>query len=247
MAQSEEDLAIMERWKAQRDKLNVMIAAFEDFIGVDHSALGGAGQRIQRASGPQDIASDAFLKMTIPQAAQKYLEMTRTPQPIGQIWEALKRGGLPHAQYNAVYTAIWRREAPKGIFFRPEDGNAWGLAEWYPSNPNVKKKAKAEKRSETKGEARSGPKPTVKPKLQSQTVTLVDGCEQILKAAGQPLHISDLLARLLEQFGKTTNSPNLSGTLRKDDRFRNLGKNLWALAEWSREREGGKRAEEVTR
>jgi DNA-directed RNA polymerase delta subunit len=230
MAHSEEDVAILEKWKAQRDKLNMMIAGLEDYLGLE-GASPSMTQQTQRVSGPNNIPSDAFLKMTIPDAAKKYFEMVRTPQTMAQIWEALKRGGLPHAQYNAVYTAIWRRESPKGIFFRvDEDENLWSLAEWYPSNPNVRKKAKPGKNSENKKTAK-----TVKAAIKTSTnksVTLVDGCEKILRDVGSPIHISRLINELKERFNKATNSPNLSGTLRKDERFRNLGKNLWALSEW---------------
>lgn len=233
-------VAVLEDLRARRDKLDTMIGNLEDFLGLD-SVSATSAPRIQRVSGPREIEADAFLKMTIPDAARKYLEMVRSPQTMAQIWEALKRGGLPHAQYNAVYVAIWRRETPKGIFFRvDEDESLWGLAEWYPSNPNVRKKTKPAKSKPAKKPSAKATrmKATKAPKGQSTPnggVTLVVGCEKILREAGQPVHISELISKLKDKFGKITNSSNLSGTLRKDAKFKNLGKNTWALSEWPTE------------
>lgn len=195
------------------------------------ASSGNAGSGVQRISGGQVVPSDAFLALTISDAAKKYLEMVRSANTIAQIWEALKQGGLPHIKYNAVYTAIWRREFPNGEFARPDERNPnlVGLAEWYPTNPNIKKRQRAANEAPAK---RSTKKPAKRSNKRSG-VSLLDGTEKILREANQPLHISILIPKLTDM-GRTTNVHSMSSSLRQDSkkRFTNLGRNTWALTEW---------------
>jgi hypothetical protein len=60
----------------------------------------------------------------------------------------------------------------------------------------------------------------------------------ILKQAGHPMHVRDILAELLRQgFRSNAERPEamLSGTLKQSKRFRLLGGDHWALAEWEQD------------
>jgi hypothetical protein len=82
------------------------------------------------------IAHDAFLKMSIPDAAKKYLGMARQKKDTQSIIEALEQGGLPRSEYSTVYAVLRRREKQVGDIVNMKGD--WALAEWYP-NYNKKK------------------------------------------------------------------------------------------------------------
>src|SRR5687768_5510437 len=76
--------------------------------------LGGLSvEEIKEVIQPQSNGTKPFAGMLIYDAASKYLETVKGPRTVRQIWEALIEGGLPAINYNAVYTALWRRETPK--------------------------------------------------------------------------------------------------------------------------------------
>lgn len=183
----------------------------------------------------QDLPSDAFLSLTIPEAAIKYLGMMRSAQSVAQIWEALKKGGLTHTKYAAVYNAIFRRETQVGDVVKLPDGN-WGLSEWYASNPSPRRKAKSGKPTETHNtDAAAGEPSDLLPPLakEESKLSIVDATEELIRAAGKPLHASDLVSEIAAKYGKVTNSKSIAGTLPQDGkkRFKNLGKNTWTLVD----------------
>jgi DNA-directed RNA polymerase delta subunit len=222
-------VAVRDDLKKRIEQLQAALAGVEGILAA--TSLTGS----QRVSSAQDIARDEFLGMTIPDAAKKYLEVIRTPQTIGQIWEGLKQGGLPHIKYNAVYTAIWRRVSPDGDFARVDE-TLWGLAAWYKTIPNVKKKdkAKAAKPAVSDPPQPKGDESGTKISRKRGGFTMLDACEQILRKADRPLHAEKLVEKLLADYEKGTNVKSIAGTLPQDGqgRFVNLGRNVWALTEW---------------
>ncbi len=69
-------------------------------------------------------------------------------------------------------------------------------------------------------------------------ISLGNTCEKILQSEGKPLYIKDLIQRIKE-YGRITDTRQLSGTIRKDhkNRFINLGGNTWDLRERHPEQE----------
>lgn len=238
--------AVLADLKERREKIDSAIQAVESIL-----ASLGPTSGTSRVRGSQDIAVDAFLGLTIAEAAVTYLALVRTAQSVAQIWEAIKKGGLPHTKYNAVYNALNRRETQEGDVARLPDGT-WGLAEWYPRSPSPARKyrVKVEQKLNQKPERKASPAIVAQAGelLEKQHrarkgtgggISLVDACDQFLREAGKPLHLSVLIAKLGE-IGRITSTPSLSSTLRKDNkqRFTNLGKNIWALAEWKQGNDG---------
>jgi hypothetical protein len=86
------------------------------------------------------IRPDTFLKLSIPDATKKLLEITRTKQSTQEIMDALVKGGLPSSKYNTVYSILSRRASQVGDIINMKGD--WALAEWY---PNHRPKAKADK------------------------------------------------------------------------------------------------------
>ncbi len=78
-----------------------------------------------------DIRSDAFFKLTIADAAVKYLRKwaNHAPQSTKTIIEALARGGLKGKGYQTVYKTLVRRAKEKNDVVNVHGD--WGLQEWY--------------------------------------------------------------------------------------------------------------------
>lgn len=78
-----------------------------------------------------DIRSDAFFKLTIADAAVKYLRKwaARSPQSTKTIIDALARGGLKGKGYQTVYKSLVRRAKEKNDVVNVHGD--WGLQEWY--------------------------------------------------------------------------------------------------------------------
>lgn len=132
--------------RAQRDKIDVAIAALE--------ALGGNGGAQVPAS-EQNTAIDqpgAFLGMSIPEAAKKLLAAKRQPMKNPDIAAAFKAGGLhlnSKDPVNTVGAVLSRRADDFGDIVKVGRGT-FGLKEWYPGR-SFKKPGKVE--ADDKGEA----------------------------------------------------------------------------------------------
>jgi hypothetical protein len=213
--------------ESEREKLNSMIEATKGRI----RSLGGSTNTTTTPTPPKTARKRPAAKpeaatpitlyagMTIYDAAQKYLASVKQPQTIREVWEALTQGGLPEISYNAVYTALWRRESPKGSFVRA--GGEGRLAKWTVEEASQHKGTKpAPNTSEIQPRSRTG-------------FSLMDYCAMLLKEANRPLHAQVLVSKL-EEKGVHTSVDSLSSTFRRDSkkRFENRGRNNWALAEW---------------
>jgi hypothetical protein len=82
----------------------------------------------------KEIRSDSFFKLTIADAAVKYLRKwaDRTPQSTKTIIDALARGGLRGKGYQTVYKTLVRRAKEKNDVVNVHGD--WGLPEWYDTN-----------------------------------------------------------------------------------------------------------------
>lgn len=139
--------AVLADLKAKRDQLDKAIETIEGLVkvGVSGSTPGGGG------GGSRDVKPDSFLKMSIPDATKKFLEMTRVKQTTQDIMDALVKGGLPPSKYNTVYAILRRRQAQVGDIINMKGD--WGLTEWYPNHrPNSKKKGAAADADDEKDE-----------------------------------------------------------------------------------------------
>jgi len=81
-------------------------------------------------------AHDAFIGMSIPEAAKKYLNTVRKKLSTQELMTAMEAGGLPPSKYNTVYAILRRRENQVGDIINMKGD--WALQEWY---PNYRKKS----------------------------------------------------------------------------------------------------------
>lgn len=76
--------------RAKREKLDAAIAGIELMLGLSSpSAATSPNTPIQA----QEVESDSFFGMSIPDAARKFLGMRKKPQTTQEIADALNRGG----------------------------------------------------------------------------------------------------------------------------------------------------------
>jgi hypothetical protein len=121
-------LADLEAKKAQienaitviRSVMNLGLPGFPSPSGPS----GGAGTSVT----PQH---DAFLGLSIPEAAKKHLTAVRRKLSTQDIMTALEAGGLPKSKYQTVYGVLRRRQETVGDILNV-DGD-WALASWYPN------------------------------------------------------------------------------------------------------------------
>jgi DNA-directed RNA polymerase delta subunit len=238
-------LADLESRKAQ---IESAIAAVKAIIAASGVSFDGANGGV---ISPNNIPTGAFLRLSIADATKKFLDMVKTKQSVPQITQALERGGLPPAKTNTVYAVLRRRENDIGDIIRL--GDEWALAEWYPNNPNLRKRT-PEKPKAKKSKAKK--KPTVKkaaPTVETassadlDTIELADPqfskadiAERIIRNAGEPVHAKEIADRLTNLYGKPSTNRTVAASMYQDPkkRFTNLGENLWDLTERQQEKDG---------
>jgi hypothetical protein len=121
--------AVLADLKAQRDKLDVAIAAIEALSANVPASAAPSNDPNAAVDGP-----GAFLGMSITDAAKKLLAARRQPLKNPEIAAAFKLGGL-HLQskdpVNTVGAVLSRRAQEVGDIVKIGRGT-WGLKEWYP-------------------------------------------------------------------------------------------------------------------
>lgn len=149
--------AVLVDLEARRDALNVAISAIKQIMGqVDANIPSNVNS--------SNIPERAFFKMSVVDAASKYLGMVKGKQTAREIADALERGGITHSSkdfYQTVYALLRRRMKDEGDIVKNDDGT-WGLAEWYPGMRSKRAKAKTTDstngdEAEVTGEAETSP------------------------------------------------------------------------------------------
>src|SRR5579884_3100583 len=136
--------------KAWRERIDAAIQTLEVF-GTQGLALPTAPPPGHRP-GPEDIPHDAFFQMTIPDAAFKFLTLTKRTRPNTELSEALLNGGLKTAAKN--FPENVRSMLTRDGRFVKVNGE-WGLADWYPAMRRERK---------TKSNGSDGPAKSAKPR-----------------------------------------------------------------------------------
>ena len=131
--------------KAKRDVLDKAIAGIEQIVGQVNTLSAFPGSHAitsvtaKEAPATSTLESDTFHSLTTAEAAKRFLQMMKRPQPTGDIARALEQGGLLHKSqnfYNTVWTVL-RRGVKEGEFEKV--GKNWGLPEWYANSGKRKK------------------------------------------------------------------------------------------------------------
>ena len=244
--------AVLADLESRRDELESAIAAVKAILAAGGGAVGGdmSGGVID----PENVPVGSFLRLTIVDAVKKLLDMTKVKLGVPQIAKALERGGLPPAKPNTIYAVLRRRESEVGDLIR--FGDEWALSEWYPNNPNLRKKiaekTKGKGKSKTAVKKKSAPqraKPGAKgPKTVAAsasktsaptgnaTTSIVkthEAAESVLIAAGKALDVNEIVEKVNAEFGKKLNANLIVGLLKNDKRkrFVNVSDHNWDLAE----------------
>jgi len=233
--------AVLADLEARKSQIESAIAAVKSFLTSSGNSVGDGA--VTDVTSAEEIPRGAFLRLSIADATKKFLDMVKTKQSVPQITQALERGGLPPAKPNTVYAVLRRREAVNGDIIRI--GDEWALAEWYPNNPNLRKRTpekakpkKAKKKGKAKKKAVTAPaqaSESTEPAASKELAkTKSDMIEEILKSfGGQSVHAKVIAHTLVQDYGKEANERMVAAAMYQDPkkRFRNLGKNTWELVE----------------
>jgi hypothetical protein len=125
--------AVLADLKFRRAQLDSAISAIEGITGQTGTNPSGPGGGGYVGGAP---AHDAFIGMSIPDAAKKHLMAIRKKQSTQDLMTAMQAGGLPESKYSTVYAILRRREKQVGDIINMKGD--WALQEWY---PNYRKKA----------------------------------------------------------------------------------------------------------
>ena len=137
-------LADLEAKKAQ---LEAAIAGIKGMLGqAGTTPPSGPGGGFGYVAGTP--AHDAFIGMSIPEAAKKHLAAVRKKLSTQDLMTAMEAGGLPPSKYSTVYAILRRREKQVGDIINMKGD--WALQEWY---PNYRKKTSATETGTEEGDA----------------------------------------------------------------------------------------------
>jgi|SRR5579859_4756907 len=132
--------AVLADLEAKKSQIENAIAVIRSVMGLGlpggaPSPGGGGGS----SATPQ---ADAFLGMSIPEAAKKHLAVVRRKLSTQEVLEALEAGGLPKSKYQTVYGVLRRRQETIGDIINI-DGD-WALSTWYPNHASRRNKKGAD-------------------------------------------------------------------------------------------------------
>lgn len=123
---------------AERANLDNMIAWVEKRISQDGTVPSVASVAAVKPGEPKRyprmLASDAFFRMSVPDAIKAYLGIMKRPANANEITEGLKQGGFTTRSknlYATVYPTLLRMKNANEVV--KVDKRRWGLTEWYPS------------------------------------------------------------------------------------------------------------------
>jgi hypothetical protein len=134
--------AVLADLEARKAQMESAINAIKLILGQPGglAPTPGGGGSSYSGSAP---AHDAFIGMSIPDAAKKHLTAVRKKLSTQELMTALESGGLPSSKYSTIYAVLSRRESKVGDIVNMKGD--WALAEWY---PNYAKKGKSAKSSQ---------------------------------------------------------------------------------------------------
>ena len=115
--------AVLADLEAKKSQIEQAIAALR-------AVMSAAGDSVSVQSGG-NLAPNAFLGMSIPDAVKKYLGMVKQKKSTQDLMKALEAGGMPEIAYSSVYAVLRRRQKQFGDIVNMKGD--WGLAEWYPN------------------------------------------------------------------------------------------------------------------
>src|SRR5258708_16375233 len=95
--------------EARKSQLESAIAAIKGILGQSGTTPSGPN-----GGSTYVLAHDAFIGMSIPEAAKQHLTAVRKKQSTQQLMTAIDAGGLPPSKYNTVYAIFNRLEDKVG-------------------------------------------------------------------------------------------------------------------------------------
>ena len=138
--------AVLADLETRKEQIEAAIAAVRLILGQPGTSPTGGGGGYSGGA----PAHDAFIGMSIPEAAKKHLTTVRKKLSTQDLMTAMESGGLPPSKYGTVYAILRRREKQVGDIINMKGD--WALQEWY---PNYRKKSSTNEAESEDEETRS--------------------------------------------------------------------------------------------
>ncbi len=203
MAETPDFHAVLAVFKARRARLDQLIAGIEAEISGQGDAPAAVDLESTANGVPPALVAihpDTFFGLSIIEAAKKFLKMARRAQHAAAIAAALEQGGLKRPADNVLSGVLVR--AAKGREVTKVGKGMWGLSEWYPKPPKepAEEQRKSPRRGKTSaakaGRKRSAPAKKAAPKepkaAQKSAARPSDVAVEVMRAAGRPLHATEI-------------------------------------------------------
>lgn len=144
--------AVLADLEAKRAGLDAAIAGVKQMLGQASASTNTPQHAPVGSHHAAMLRGDEFFQMSIPDAAIKYLKMSRKPQTTKEIAIAIQKGGIPPGTgdfFQTVGSVINRRSKAADQQIVSVKRGVWGLAEWYPGRKFKKNGDASDDKDET--------------------------------------------------------------------------------------------------
>ncbi len=230
--------AVLKDLESRKAVLEAMIANTRQLLGLVASPV--SATTTGEGGEPEDLRGHPFLGMSIGEAAKKYLTMVKQKQTVKQIADALEIGGLHHVSSNfpATVATMVNRYAKGDPDLLNIGRGEWALAAWYgnrrPKAPEPPKKRKGRRAAKSASRASETAQSDLKQEATQPSARRL--AEEVLRTAGQPLHIDEIVKRIEalprgRKVDKATLASVFSGYVKKNHVFTRTAPSTYALVE----------------
>lgn len=184
--------------RAKRSALDAAIAGLEQWQGLgggDESPVVAGETRLDQRSETNEIRSDSFFGLSIPDAIRKCFRIAKRPLSLSELTNSLKNGGMLTTATNLMATVsatLQRMKQQSGEVVALGKGQ-WGLAEWYPGLRREKIEATAKpnkSRKRTRPKPETAAQPEHKPSPAKPTAEQIEQIKALHAAGKTPGEIA---------------------------------------------------------
>ncbi len=125
--------SVLADMEAKREALESAIRNMRLWLGL--APVQNSRSAVAESVSDRGIASDAFFGISIPDAVEKLLTISKKKLSTNDIATALERGGITHSSKNfrnTVSTALYREDIKSDARIVKVAEGEWGLVDWYP-------------------------------------------------------------------------------------------------------------------
>jgi hypothetical protein len=175
--------AVLADLEERRANLDAAIAGVRQLLKLAPEEGATVASAPQQKETEAAVRFDSFFGMTMPDAINKFLGMSKRPQPVGEITKALQEGGFPTTAKNlitSVGSTLTRMKLSGDVV---SIQGKWGLSSWYPALRRERIETVSKANQAKSKSSVSKPVKAIKPKPTEDQIAQM----KLLHAEGKPL------------------------------------------------------------